>query len=350
MPEVSLPTFTASCSGLVSVGVAAPAGPARAVVAASASAATSDRGAVFMWVLPGGRPTADGEPNRTMADHGRASPGSCRVARIADRPLAAAADRLHGGRPAPLRRRVQHPAPRVQDADGDALGPGGDPGALHRARPLPAAGADDRAAPDHGRAVAAAARGARAPRAAQADAPAVPRRADARVRGHGARGRRRRPRALARGRAVRAAPADAGGDARGDPARGVRRHRPGAPRPPRRPARGDAHGDVVARPAVRLPRLARALGGPDPLERLEALKREIDALLADEIADRRADPREDILSLLVARAVRGRRADGRRGDPRPAHDAAARRPRDDGDRPGLDVRPAAAPPRGASTG
>ena len=46
--------------------------------------------------------------------------------------------------------------------------------------------------------------------------------------------------------------------------------------------------------------ISRALGGPDPLERLEALKREIDALLADEIADRRADPREDILSLLVA--------------------------------------------------
>ncbi|HEX2086810.1 MAG TPA: cytochrome P450 [Solirubrobacteraceae bacterium] len=46
--------------------------------------------------------------------------------------------------------------------------------------------------------------------------------------------------------------------------------------------------------------LARRLGGPDPLERLEALKAEIDALLADEIAARRADPREDILSLLVA--------------------------------------------------
>jgi cytochrome P450 family 135 len=46
--------------------------------------------------------------------------------------------------------------------------------------------------------------------------------------------------------------------------------------------------------------LARRFGGPDPLARLRGLTSEIDALLADEIADRRADPREDILSLLVA--------------------------------------------------
>jgi cytochrome P450 len=46
--------------------------------------------------------------------------------------------------------------------------------------------------------------------------------------------------------------------------------------------------------------LARRLGGPDPLERLRALTGEIDALLAREIAARRADPRDDILSLLVA--------------------------------------------------
>ena len=45
--------------------------------------------------------------------------------------------------------------------------------------------------------------------------------------------------------------------------------------------------------------LSRRLGGPDPLERLQAMKAEIDALLADEIAERRADPRDDILSLLV---------------------------------------------------
>jgi cytochrome P450 family 135 len=45
--------------------------------------------------------------------------------------------------------------------------------------------------------------------------------------------------------------------------------------------------------------LARRFGGPDPLERLQAQLGEIDALLAAEIAERRADPREDILSLLV---------------------------------------------------
>jgi cytochrome P450 len=46
--------------------------------------------------------------------------------------------------------------------------------------------------------------------------------------------------------------------------------------------------------------LARRLGGPDPLARLDALRAEIDAMLAAEIAERRADPREDILSMLVA--------------------------------------------------
>ena len=46
--------------------------------------------------------------------------------------------------------------------------------------------------------------------------------------------------------------------------------------------------------------LSRRLGGPDPLERLRTLTREIDALLAAEIAERRADPGEDILSMLIA--------------------------------------------------
>src|SRR3954451_387594 len=45
--------------------------------------------------------------------------------------------------------------------------------------------------------------------------------------------------------------------------------------------------------------IARRLGGPDPLERLQGLLADIDELLAAEIADRRADPREDILSMLV---------------------------------------------------
>jgi cytochrome P450 len=45
--------------------------------------------------------------------------------------------------------------------------------------------------------------------------------------------------------------------------------------------------------------LSRRLGGPDPLARLQALRREIDAMLTAEIVERRGDPREDILSLLV---------------------------------------------------
>jgi cytochrome P450 family 135 len=45
--------------------------------------------------------------------------------------------------------------------------------------------------------------------------------------------------------------------------------------------------------------LSRGFGGPDPLARLRTVTREIDALLAEEIAERRADPREDILSMLI---------------------------------------------------
>jgi cytochrome P450 len=45
--------------------------------------------------------------------------------------------------------------------------------------------------------------------------------------------------------------------------------------------------------------LFRRFGGPDPLAGLAALRREIDGMLGPEIAERRADPREDILSLLV---------------------------------------------------
>ena len=46
--------------------------------------------------------------------------------------------------------------------------------------------------------------------------------------------------------------------------------------------------------------LSRRFGGPDPLARLQALREEIDAMLAAEVAARRADPGEDILSLLIA--------------------------------------------------
>jgi cytochrome P450 len=46
--------------------------------------------------------------------------------------------------------------------------------------------------------------------------------------------------------------------------------------------------------------LSRRFGGPDPLAGLQKLRQEIDAMLGAEIAERRADPREDILSLLVS--------------------------------------------------
>lgn len=51
--------------------------------------------------------------------------------------------------------------------------------------------------------------------------------------------------------------------------------------------------------------LSRRFGAPDPLARLQALRHEIDAMLDLEIAERRADPREDILSMLVAARVEG---------------------------------------------
>jgi len=43
----------------------------------------------------------------------------------------------------------------------------------------------------------------------------------------------------------------------------------------------------------------RRFGGPDPVDGLRGLMAEIDDLLAAEIAERRADPREDILSMLI---------------------------------------------------
>jgi cytochrome P450 len=45
--------------------------------------------------------------------------------------------------------------------------------------------------------------------------------------------------------------------------------------------------------------------GPDPLARLQGLRREINAMLDHEIAERRADPREDILSMLLAARFEG---------------------------------------------
>src|SRR4051794_37705212 len=79
------------------------------------------------------------------------------------------------------------------------------PGAAPRPPARPAPRAARRTGADPRLALGAAARGRRAPRAAQGDAAAVPRRADAGVRGDGRRGGGRRRRALAGRRAVRAA-------------------------------------------------------------------------------------------------------------------------------------------------
>src|SRR5262245_19385026 len=51
--------------------------------------------------------------------------------------------------------------------------------------------------------------------------------------------------------------------------------------------------------------VSRRFTARDPLARLEGLRREIDAMLDVEIAERRADPREDILSMLVSARFEG---------------------------------------------
>ena len=71
---------------------------------------------------------------------------------------------------------------------------------------------------------------------------------------------------------------------------------------------------------------------------------EIDARLLAEIAARRVVARRGHLLAARAGALRGRLGDDRPRGPRPADDAAARRPRDDRDRAGLDARPADPPP------
>jgi cytochrome P450 len=51
--------------------------------------------------------------------------------------------------------------------------------------------------------------------------------------------------------------------------------------------------------------MSRRFGAGDPLAGLASSRREIDAMLAAEIAERRRDPREDILSMLVAARFEG---------------------------------------------
>jgi cytochrome P450 len=75
--------------------------------------------------------------------------------------------------------------------------------------------------------------------------------------------------------------------------------------PERRAALGEKLAQLLtdtASPGLQLAVLMsqRFRGGPDPLKGLQERRREIDAMLDREIAERRADPREDILSMLVA--------------------------------------------------
>ena len=152
-----------------------------------------------------------------------------------------------------------------------------------------------------------------------------------------------------RGRGVRRAPADAGRHARGDPARGLRRHRPGARRAAARAAAQLLDATAVLRAAVR--RAARA-PARRPRTRSRKLRRaaaEIDALLLAEIAER-------------ARRAGGARTSSRccsRRASRTASRWTTRRsatssmtlllagPRDDRDRAGVDARAARPPPGGA---
>ena len=166
----------------------------------------------------------------------------------------------------------------------------------------------------------------------------------------------RHDRAWPRGRRVRRAPEHAGDHARGDPARRLRRR--GA---------ASASSELAAplRAAARHGRAAAAAcwrsrsrpGGPaaQPVGRGSSPTRR----RADDAAPR-GDPRrgggrpgaerDDILSLLLARARRGRQRADRRGAARRADDAAGRRPRDDRDRAGVDARAARAHPDACSRG
>ena len=105
----------------------------------------------------------------------------------------------------------------------------------------------------------------------------------------------------------------------------------------------------AASPAGVRARRRRRLRRLPPYRRIrEPCSTATDELLYAEIAERRADPdlaeRDDILSLLVAARFEDGSAMSDARAARPADDAAARRPRDDRDRARLDLRPAAAPP------
>ena len=133
--------------------------------------------------------------------------------------------------------------------------------------------------------------GARAPLAAQGDAAAVSRRAHARLRVGDRRGRRA-PRSTRwpLGDAFPIHPRMQARDPRGDPAGGLRGHRPGAARAAARRCSARMLGEMAS-PRLQLQMLvARRFGRDDPIEQLRREAPAVDEMLHAEIAERRADP------------------------------------------------------------
>ena len=221
-----------------------------------------------------------------------------------------------------------------------------DPRAVRGAGARAPAGTHLCAPSDHGAELGAPARGGGASRAPQADAAAVPRRADAGVRADDRRRGGRRGRTLAGRPRLRAPSSDACADVRDHPSRRVRRQRPeptpataDAPPAVARPHRvADAELPRAARPAAWTARSARGARSPERGDRRAAPRRDRRAACHD--GARRAlggHPRPADRS-----ALRGRERDDRPRAARSARHAPAGRSRDHGDLARLDVRPAAA--------
>ena len=175
----------------------------------------------------------------------------------------------------------------------------------------------------------------RAPQTAPPDAAAVPRRGAQALDGTIAEITHARAGHVGRQRAAQDAPADAGDDARGHPARDLRQPRPRAASDALRSAL-DMTGSTPNLIAMSLVQRTR----PAPAASSAAVER-IDELIYARIDE--AGGGDSILDLLKAL-----RRDAR-GAARPARHAARRRPRDHRDRARLGARAARPPPRGHST-
>ena len=250
------------------------------------------------------------------------------------------------GLPPPLRLDV-HGADPSGRADGVRFGSGFAQGPVRgrspeHDRPRPAG----RPGPGARRAIAPPAGGRGAPSPPQADAAAVPRRADARLRVGDGGGRRAGGHFVASGAAIRASAEHAGDHPGGDPAGGVRRRgRRAARTPAHAPGRdpGDhalaaGHRDDRRPPAA----LAGATAAPARCSRRPT--RSCTRRSPTGAGTPTSATRDDILSLLVGArfedgsAMSDARASG------PADDPADRRSRDHRDRACLGVRPAVSPP------